>query len=381
MKSADASRFALDLPAVDVEAVDRLVGEGRTLPAALYTEPIVAELEDRLIFRSSWQAACTELDLRAPGDFVTLTISSVPLVVIRDDEDRVNAFVNVCRHRSGRVVADGHGSCKRMQCPYHGWTYGLDGSLQGAPGFAEGLPSFDTLGLRKVPVERWAGLVFVSLEPTQSLLEQLGELPEVMRDTGYEFPFADAGMELVGDYELEIAANWKLYHENNCECYHCATTHKDSFCSILKTREIEGRGLEGGSSMLRIPLRDHLLDMYSSDQVGQRSGYEHYLIWPNAYVITGHVGEMLYRIDPRGHNRSRVTGRVYRRPGVQPEELTAILDEANQRTVEEDKEMVEGVQIGLESGYAETGPTLPVAEVILRAFYRDVWNTLRPAFT
>lgn len=379
MNPMKAPEQPIRLPDLDVEEVDRLMDEGRTLPPQFYTDPAMAALEDRVIFRTAWQMACSEIEVAKPGDFVTLTICSVPLVVIRDGEDRIHAFVNVCRHRAGVVVEGAQGSCKRMQCQYHGWTYALDGSLQGAPGFAEGLPPFETLGLHSVSVECWAGLVFVSLEPTQTLQEQLGELPRVMEESGYDFPFANGGVEFAGDYHLDMACNWKLYHENNHECYHCATTHKDSFSKILKTRETEGLALERGSR-LRIPLNDELLAMCDSEEARNKDGYAQFILWPNAYVITGHVGELLFRIDPRGHNRAEVTGRVYQRPGSQPAELTKILDDANRLTVAEDQAMVEGAQIGLESGYFDNGPTLPGREVMLRAFYREVWDALRPAF-
>ncbi|MFE5703569.1 aromatic ring-hydroxylating dioxygenase subunit alpha [Rhodococcus koreensis] len=372
------------LPDVDFKEVDRLLDDGRTLPPQFYVDPAIAELEDRLIFRTSWQLACTELELKQPGDFVTLTLSGVPLVVVRDTEHQIRALVNVCRHRAGRVVEAPDGNCKRLQCQYHGWTYRLDGSLQGAPGFREGLPPFETLGLRSVSVDTWRGFVFVSLEPKQSLQEQLGEVPRVMEEAGYDFPFAAGGadgLEAAGDYVADMQANWKLYHENNSDCYHCPTTHQDSFCRILNSSGIHFEPLNGGSSFSYLPLSDELLAMCPSDEDRRKLGYVQYIIWPNTYVITGHVGELWFRLDPHGPGVTHVVGRVYRRPGQQSAEMTAILDEASRATVLEDKAMIEGVQIGLASGYYEPGPTLPGREEAVRRLQRDIWNALRPVFT
>lgn len=368
------------LPDVDVKEVDRLLDDGRTLPPQFYVDPAFAELEDRLIFRTSWQLACTELELKQPGDFVTLTLSGVPLVVVRDTEHQLRALVNVCRHRAGRVVEAAEGNCKRMQCQYHGWTYRLDGSLQGAPGFREGLPPFETLGLRSVSVDTWRGFVFVSLEPKQSLQEQLGEIPRVMEESGYDFPFAGADLEADGDYVAEMKANWKLYHENNSDCYHCPTTHQDTFCRILNPKGISIEPFDDGSSWSYLPLSDELLAMCETDEDRRKLGYVQYIIWPNTYVITGHVGELWFRLDPAGPGLTHVVGRVYRRPGQQPTEMTEILEEASRGTIVEDQAMIEAVQISLESGYYEAGPTLPGSEAAVRSLQRAIWNALRPAF-
>lgn len=379
MNLTKAPEQALVLPQLDVDEMDRRVEEGRTLPPFFYTDPAVVELENRFIFRVAWQLACSEVEVKAPGDFVTLEVASVPIVVIRDDEHRLHAFVNVCRHRAGQVVTEAAGNCPNMRCSYHGWTYRRDGSLQGAPGFEEGLPPFEELGLRSVSIECWAGLVFVSLEPKETLLEQLGDVPKNMMDNGYDFPFEKSELEFTGSYDLDFGCNWKLLQENNSECYHCPTTHPDSFCRVLNTEEIDAGALNGGSFM-RFPLREELVAMLNSDGDQEKDGYFQYILWPNAFVVGGHVGEMIFKNEPRGLRDVRLVGRVFQRPGEKPAELTEILEEAMRTTVDEDIAVVEGAQRGFESGYFDEGPVLPVREVILRQFYKEYWSAIRPAF-
>ena len=371
---------AAALPVVDAEEIDRLLDEGRVLPAQFYTDPAVAELEERLIFRTSWQVACAEIELKAPGDFVTLTIASVPILVVRDNEGEIRAHVNVCRHRGSRVVNESEGNCARLQCPYHGWTYRLDGSLQGAPNFKEGLPPFETLGLRSVSVDTFAGLVFVCVEPTQSLQEQLGDLPRLMEDNGYGFAFASGDLEGGVVFEGEQQHNWKLYNEGSSECYHCPTTHDETFCRLFKPSEVELKVFDGGFQ-LRLPLSNEMLAMCDSDEARRTYGFDEYFIWPNTFILTGHVGEQWWRVEPAGPRRTRLVGHMYRRPGHQSPEMAELVDDLYGMSGAEDARMMEAVQAGLESGFFESGPTLPEREVALRALHRNAWNALKPALS
>ena len=138
----------------------------RTLPAWTYRNAELNELEYETLFRTSWQFACHINEVRNPRDYMTLDLLHDSIIVLRDDAGTLRAFINACRHRGSKVL-DGSGQCKaRMTCPYHGWSYHLDGALAGRP--AESTfsgPSKETLGLRSIELEIICGLVFVRIVP------------------------------------------------------------------------------------------------------------------------------------------------------------------------------------------------------------------------
>ncbi len=121
------------------EALER----GYTLTAEWYTDPAIYALEQRRVFRKSWQYVDMTDQLARPGDFVTATIGEVPIVITRGEDGELRAFANVCRHRGAQVVREACGNRKTLQCHYHAWTYNLDGSLRAAPGMKDE-PGFDT---------------------------------------------------------------------------------------------------------------------------------------------------------------------------------------------------------------------------------------------
>ena len=135
-----------------------------TLPYSWYTDPDVLAQERARLFSSAWQYAGHSGELAEPGSYLTLQVGEVPLVVVRDRERTLRAFVNVCRHRGAEVVR-GRGSCTTLQCHYHAWTYGLDGKLRAAPR-SEADPEFDhgKLGLKPAQVDSWGPLIFVNAD-------------------------------------------------------------------------------------------------------------------------------------------------------------------------------------------------------------------------
>ncbi|MEU8895762.1 aromatic ring-hydroxylating dioxygenase subunit alpha [Nocardia sp. NPDC048505] len=382
--STTAEQFAAAGVSIDPDEVDRLLADRRALPAAFYHEPALYRLEQRFILGRSWQAVGTLREVRDPGDYLTTDVAGVPVVVVRDRDDAVRAFVNVCRHRAN-VVATGSGNCRTLQCAYHGWTYGLDGSLKGIPQHKQGgLPSAATLGLRPLAVDTFGGIVFVCLEPQEPLLDQLGDMPDMMRRAGYDFPFADPGNGLIpADPERPtvVRANWKLAVDNSSECYHCPTIHPETICAVTGAEfdyELNTRGKFG------MVVGQHLAPRWQArfpdGKTGSQYGYAQYTLWPNSLVVSGYVGEHLLRFEPTGPATTRAIGRAYLRPElpVEPvEEMNALLFG---RGVAEDIEVMEQVQRGLESGFYEPGPLMSGPEGVIHAFQREVWRALRPAF-
>src|SRR5262249_45082868 len=146
-----------------------------------------------------------------------------PVIIVRDRNDKVRAFANCCRHRGTRLL-DGKGNCRVITCPYHGWSYALDGNLVGSPAMEKTL-NFDkkTYGLHGLRLETWDGFIFVSFDASvPSLSEYLGDLPERLRS------YNMADMVCVRRREYNLACNWKIYLENAMEDYHTPTVHRQS---------------------------------------------------------------------------------------------------------------------------------------------------------
>ena len=193
-----------------------------TIPSAWYTDERIAELERQAVFGGSWQIVARADQLRQPGRFVSAEVAGEPLVVVRSADNQLRAFYNVCRHHAAAVVTETQGSVSILRCPYHGWSYGLNGSLKGAPEF-EGVCGFDRSqnGLVPVPVETWEQFVFVSLDPdATSLAEFLGGLVQRV---------APLNLGSVCFFERRsygLKCNWKVFVDNDLDGgYHVPHLH------------------------------------------------------------------------------------------------------------------------------------------------------------
>ena len=205
-----------------LRAVARPLDRARTLPGPLFSDPSVHALEVDRLFRRSWQCIGREVEVAQPGSFRTVEVGGSGVLVVRDEAGQLRAFHNVCRHRGTRLVEppDGQG-LKRLLCPYHAWTYSLDGRLLGTPHMAEA-KEFDRAhyGLYPVRLATWRGFVFVNLDPRAAPLEKtLGGL--IPRAAPYPLESLRRAHRVV----YEIAANWKLVVQNANECYHCPGVH------------------------------------------------------------------------------------------------------------------------------------------------------------
>ncbi len=193
-----------------------------TLPGHLYHRPEIFEAERRAIFQRNWIQVAHAEELANTGDYLTVDIGGQDILVVRGKDARLRAFYNVCQHR-GHDLLRGSGNVARIVCPYHAWTYRLDGRLQGAP-YADAAAYFDksAICLTPVRVEEFCRFVFVNLDPNaRSVAETYPGLEdEVRRYT----PNLD---RLTHAYRctFDLAANWKVVVENYLECYHCYKVH------------------------------------------------------------------------------------------------------------------------------------------------------------
>ena len=185
----------------------------RTLPWSWYADPEVLRREGERIFARAWQYVGHSGQLPEDGSYFASVAGQIPVVVTRARDGRVHAFLNVCRHR-GHVVATGAGSRETLQCPYHAWTYGLDGALRAAPrSDSEPGFDFDELGLREIAVDTWGPFLFANPDPDAApLADALGDVPARLA----EIDDVDA-IEFRFRTEFEIEANWKIACENFLE--------------------------------------------------------------------------------------------------------------------------------------------------------------------
>jgi phenylpropionate dioxygenase-like ring-hydroxylating dioxygenase large terminal subunit len=186
----------------------------------MYTSPEVFAAERDLVFGRSWVAVARHDQLNTTGSFVTSEIAGEPVVVVRDRAGRVRAFPNVCRHRNMTIV-DGSGTAPALQCPYHLWTWSLDGRLVGAPQM-EGADSFDPADecLVELPVEMWNGWVLVNLDPEgAAFADSVAGLTERCE------PYSLGELVRGPSVTYSSAFNWKVQVENFIESYHHAGVH------------------------------------------------------------------------------------------------------------------------------------------------------------
>jgi choline monooxygenase len=204
----------------DAFCIDPDVARAWTLPSSLYTAPAVLEAEKERIFGRTWQVVGHRDQVENAGDYFTMELVGEPLLIVRGTGGELRGFYNVCRHRAG-PPAEGCGSRKLFRCGYHGWTYGLDGSLISATEI-EGVEGFrpEDFALVPVRVEEWFNFIFVNLDAdARPLGESLGELPKQVE----KFPFE--GMKRFERRTYEMNCNWKTYVDNYLEGYHLPSVH------------------------------------------------------------------------------------------------------------------------------------------------------------
>jgi choline monooxygenase len=199
------------------------LSQASTIPAAWYVDPRIAELERLSVFSKTWQLVARTDQVKTPGQFVRATVAGEPIVVVRGNDGILRAFYNVCRHHAAAVVTEPCGQASLLHCPYHGWNYGLDGSLKGMPEF-EGVENFERAqnGLVPVRVETWECFVFVNLDDHAiPLAEFLGGLVQRIA------PLGIGKLHYFDRRTYNIHCNWKVFVDNYLDGgYHVPHLHK-----------------------------------------------------------------------------------------------------------------------------------------------------------
>jgi len=193
----------------------------KTLPARYYTDPAIFRQEVESFFFESWICAGRTEQIAEPGEYFLREVGGESIIITREPGGEPRAFYNVCRHRGTRMCTDAEGKLPgRIQCPYHGWTYALDGCLLGAPHMDEPGFSRQDYPLRQAHCDVWDGHVFINLsERAERLAGQLAGLPEKFA------PWRMAELRRHKRIVYEVKANWKLVILNYNECLHCPVLH------------------------------------------------------------------------------------------------------------------------------------------------------------
>jgi len=361
-----------------------LPGQVRTLPQAYYTSEEVYREEADRIFARRWVCVGRAEQVAEPGDYFLAEVAGESLIVVRDKQEGPRAFFNVCRHRGTRLCEETSGRLNgTIQCPYHGWTYGLDGRLRGAPHMSE-TDGFDPADfpLHAAALGAWDGFLFAKLEPPPPALE--AALAPV---AGKFAAWRLAELRAFRRIEYDVRANWKLLFQNFSECYHCPRIHPE-LTRLSHYRSGANDLTEGpilGGYMTLDPPGDSLTlsgEAACPQPVGPLSDDDrrrvyYYSIFPNLFLTLLPDYAMWHTLWPVAPDRTRVVCEwlfapgAARPPAAGPEDAVAFWD----RTNRQDWRVCELAQQGVSSRAYTPGP-YAVQESLLAAFDRELLAAL-----
>ena len=316
-----------------------------------YLEPRFLRIEREQIFRRSWQFVCHEEKLREPGSYVALEIEGQSVVALRNRDGQLRAFYNVCKHR-GHELLFGEGRTRRIPCPYHAWTYDLDGGLVNAPR-SEHIENFErkSICLDAVQIETFCHLVFVNLDPDAApLAEQSGELGNEVMSYAPDL----ARLTFAARLTYNIRANWKSVVDNFLECYHCPVAHK-GFSSMIDmdSYRVETQGIYS-SHMAKA--RAGANNAYNIDNATV-TDHAVWFLWPNMTLMRypGRGNFMVWRFYPLGPEETYEIFDFFfetAEPTDDEREALRFIDEVLQP---EDIGLVESVQRGMHTPAFNSG--------------------------
>ncbi len=354
-----------------------------TLPAWVYRDEEFFELEKKAVFLPSWQLVCHESDLAAPGSYVTYNMLGERAFVIRDDQGTIHALHNVCRHRAHAVVQGEAGTCQGfLQCPYHGWTYHLDGTHRAvsAPNTFRGLDR-SKWGLKPLDCEVFQGFVFIRFQSDgPSVAERFAPYRE-------EFErYRTAQMVHVRDWEdgdgfwlEEVDIDWKNGVENYVEDYHFPIGHRglSALMESAYDREPSTTGMMRLSHRLRTEPRTNwsarhyanLLPDYEHLPADMRRRWSYFVLLPNTFLDMFPDKMDFFQMIPTAPGKVLLRGRSYCLPddSRRGRALRYLNDRINRRVQEEDNHLTASVQKGLGSSAYDVG-ILSDKECLVHAF-------------
>jgi phenylpropionate dioxygenase-like ring-hydroxylating dioxygenase large terminal subunit len=349
-------------------------GQSRMLPRTAYVDPAVFAWEQRHFFGGGWMCVGRSDQIPGPGDQRAESVGEGSVLLVRGDDGVVRAFANTCRHRGHELLPCGGAAQQNVIiCPYHSWTYSLDGGLRGAAGF-KNQPGFaaQQWGLAQLPVTEWHGLVFVdNSAAAPPLAGSLGTLEEIVA------PYELERLVVAGQHDYETTANWKILTENYHECYHCPTIHPE-LCKVSPPRSgvnysapgiwVGGwMDLRDGMATMSLDGASHGVPLRGLDEKGLRIVI-YVAIFPNLLVSLHPDYVMVHRLVPLAADRTRIectwafAPESLARPGFDPAYAIEFWDITNWQ----DWHACESVQRGLSSPHATPGPLSPDEDAVYR---------------
>ncbi|HJT81215.1 MAG TPA: aromatic ring-hydroxylating dioxygenase subunit alpha [Chthoniobacterales bacterium] len=394
------------------KTAESFVAGAKTLPRKYFVAAEVFSQEQEKIFADQWILAGHQSQIANSGDYLIASVAGESLIIVRGQDSRIRGFYNVCRHRGTRLCQDLTGHVRAIQCPYHAWTYALDGSLAGAPHMDE-VAGFDKAqyALHPVNLGMWEGFIFINLggEASLRLRTEATARETQRRDYSIEEWFASlAGkfaqwnlpnLKSAKRIQYDVKANWKLIFENYSECYHCPGVHpalsKVSPYDSAENDLIEGPFLGGfmrinrGKSLTMsgnacaIPVdsnrdheHEHEHEYEYTNEIEHRVFY--YSIFPNMLLSMHPDYVMVHQIWPQTPDRTLIYCDWFfhpdamNQPGFNPNDAVQFWDMTNQQ----DWHVCELSQQGIASRAYQPGP-YSARESIPAAFdryYRRVMN-------
>ena len=332
-----------------------------TLPFSWYSDEELLRRERAAIFAACWQYGGRAEQVAGPDSYLATDAGGVPLLVVRDSAGTLRAFLNVCRHR-GAVLTSGSGTRASIQCPYHAWTYDLDGTLREAPRSGRE-PDFDPAAwaLRPASVDTWGPFLFVNPDPAAApLAEHLGDLPAILAEV-----IDLAGLCFHSRATFGADANWKIVVENFLECYHCPTAHP------AFSREVDVR-----PESYRLESHPTFAAQYCASRSDGSRGQFH-VLYPNTgiNVFPGPANLSIGPIAPAGAGRTERYLDYFFAPDADGRWLQDFFA-FDEQVGREDVALVESVHRGMASGLLEHGRLFLDAEQLVHGFQQWVAGRL-----
>ncbi len=304
---------------------DPLVLGTDPVPAKYYYDPDWYELERKAVWMRSWLNIGHVCEIPEPGSFIRreLEFAHASVLITRGKDGEVRAFHNTCTHRGTQLTDESCGKKNTISCPYHMWTFGMDGKLVSAPDFERFYTSKESLSLKPVAVDVCGGLIFVCMEPQQSLREYLGPMAERMEQ------LAVAKATTFHEYFYDINANWKMTYDNFQENYHLRFIHPRSsgpgtgpdnpfgypvsfsLVGIHRTQTIWTNPDGSMPEALTTPLKAGVGRLITDGLMNHPYGRDYFALFPNFFTLCTSANPFFHTVMPMGPGKSRGVIRLY----------------------------------------------------------------------